>query len=730
MPPPDWKSAIEVFPAAWACPAEAFWVAGWITSPTLVPVDLRATLGGRVFLGLCGLPRTDRETGARDRAGFSFLLQPVATAREIRIEVCDQHGRWTEIFRHAVTASAAAPVPPPSPPGPRALLRLLQAHRARPHQSWPALAREVLAAEDAVPLDVLPSPPFYGALEEMDAEAPVRYNHLLVTGWLAHRTQRINRLTAFLDTATPRPLAYGLSRLDAVQFEFDLVASSTSRFAGHLELPPHAPHPLALRIFADLEDGSHVLVFARRFRPVVISGADSDLPPYSPWTLACAAWALRSAGWGGSWPAGTLLPVLKAARVEYAAAAPRPLTPNLTPAESAPVTRPLHVTVVTHNLNLEGAPLIAFEYARYLASQPGWRVRVISPQDGPLRAMYATAGLTVELVEVKPALSANSAEEFHQRLQQLAAGLRLGETDLIAANTMVAFWAVLLARRLGKPSILYTHESVSARRFFAKHLSGELIAEAERAFACATRVVFSAAASQKVHGRAARHDHFRVIPGWIDVTRIQAHAAAQSPAAARRALGLPADAVIFANVGSVLVRKGQQVFVDAITALLQARPAGGPPLTFLLVGASRKPDPYIDLLRSMITERGLTGVQMVEEVTEVYPYFRAADIFVCSSFEEAFPRVVMEAAAFGLPVVTTDVNGIPEMLGPDDAWLVPPGDAAKMAAAMAAALAAHLAGDRTRATRAQQAVTARFDSAVLLPRHLATVCAVAELPVA
>ncbi len=734
MPPPDWKSAIEVFPAAWACPAEPFWVAGWITSPALVPVDLRATLGGRVFLGLGGMPRADKEIESRGQAGppqagFCFLLQPVAGAQEIRIEVCDQHGRWTEIFRHAVTSPATAPAPASSPPGPRALLRLLQAHQARPHQSWPALAREVLAAEDAVPLDVLPSPPFHGALEEMGTEAPTQYNRLLVTGWLAHRTQRITRLTAFLDTATPLPLVHGLSRPDAVKLGIDLVDGTASRFAGHLEVPPHAPHPLALRIFADLEDGRREMVFTKRFRPVVISGADSDLPPYSAWTFARAAWALWQAGWGDHWPSGTLVPVLKAARSDYAVAAPRPLAPNLTPAETAPVTRPLHITVVTHNLNLEGAPLIAFEYACHLARQPGWRVRVISPQDGPLRARYAAAGLTVELVDVKPALTAGSVEEFHRRLQQLAADLRLGETDLIAANTMVSFWAVLLAHRLRIPSILYTHESVSARRFFAPYLSRELITEAESAFTCATRVVFSAAASQKVHGRAVRHDHFRVIPGWIDVARIQAHAAAQSPAAARRALGLPDDAVIFVNVGSVSVRKGQQVFVDAITALLRARPAGGPPLVFLLVGANRGPDPYIDLLRSTITERGLTGVQIVDQVTDASAYYRAADIFVCSSFEEAFPRVVMEAAVFGLPVVSTDVNGIPEMLGPDDAWLVPPGDPAQLAAAMAAALAAHLAGDRMCATRAQQSVTARFDSAVLLPRHLATVCAVAEMPV-
>jgi glycosyltransferase involved in cell wall biosynthesis len=731
MPPPDWKSAIEVFPAAWACPAEPFWVAGWITSPALVPVDMRATLGGRVFLGLCGMPRTDPKTGVRDRAGFCFLLQPDAGATEIRIEVCDQHSRWTEIFRHAVTSSAAAPAPAaPPPPGPRALLRLLQTRQARPHQSWATLAREVLAAEDAVPLDVLPSPPFYGALEQLGAEASVRYNHLLVTGWLAHRTQHITRLTAFLDTAAPLPLAHGLSRPDAVKFEVDLVASSTSRFAGHLELPPHAPHPLALRIFADLEDGSHELVFARRFRPVVISGADFDLPPDSTWTFARAAWALWQAGWGDHWPSGTLVPVLKAARLEYAAAAPRPLTPNLTPAETAPVTRPLHVTVVTHNLNLEGAPLIAFEYARHLASQPGWRVRVISPQDGPLRAMYAAAGLAVELVDVKPALTAGSVGEFHRRLQQLADDLRLGETDLIAANTMVSFWAVLLAHRLRKPSILYTHESVSVRRFFAPELSRELITEAESAFACATRVVFSAAASQKVHGRAARHDHFRVIPGWIDVARIENYYRANPREEIRRKLGLPADAVVFANIGTVSVRKGQQVFVDAVTALLRTPPAGGRELVFLMVGARTGPDPYIDLLRRTISERGLTGARIVDQVSDSYAYYRAADIFVCSSFEEAFPRVLMEAAVCGMPIVTTNVNGIPEMLGPDDAWLVPPGDAAQLASAMREALAAHLAGDRRRALHGRVSVTTKFDSAVLLPRHLATVCAVAELPVA
>ncbi len=736
MPPPDWKSAIEVHPPGWECPAEPFWIAGWITSVSgLVPIDLRATLGARVFLGLCGMPRADKEIEARGQAGpphagFCFLLNPVAGARELTIEVCDQHGRWTPILRQAVISPAGATSPAPAAATTAStdtgtFLRILQTVASRPRSSWKDLAREVLTAADAVPLDVLPSPPFHGALEEMSFDAPVQYNRLLVTGWIAHRTQPITALTAFLDTGRPLPLVHGLSRPDAAKLFVDLVEGATSRFAGHLELPPGRPLPLALRIFADLDDGRRELVFAKRIRPLIVSGADPELPPFSALTFVRAVWALRQAG---GLPA-PLFPWLRTAWCEFRTAAPVMLPPS-SPADDPPPqeSRPLSILLVTHNLNLEGAPLIAFEFARHLATQPGWRVRVVAPEDGPLRARYAEAGLNVELVDVRPALVTKTTEDFHAALAQLAAQLDLDSVDLVAANTMVVFWAVLIAHRLHKPSILYTHESVSVRRFFAPHLAPPLIAEAETAFAQATRVVFSATASQKVHGRIARRDHFRVMPGWIDVAGIQAYTAAHPRADLRQKLGLPTDAIVFANIGSISVRKGQQVFLEAVERLLEIRPATAkPPLVFLMVGAKPGPDPYLDILRHRIAHRPLPQVHIIEQVPDPYAYFQAADIFVCSSYEEAFPRVVMEAAVFGRSIVSTDVNGIPEMLGPEDAWLMPPGDPDRMAAAMLSALTAHLAGDTTRAERGQRAVCERFDAAILLPRHTRLLAAVAGM---
>jgi glycosyltransferase involved in cell wall biosynthesis len=722
MTAPDWKSAIEIHPAGWVCPAGAFWVAGWMTSASgLVPVDVRAWLGAVPFLGLCGLPRPDKETEARGRpgppqAGFSFLLKPVSGAAELRIEVCDQHGRWTEIFRQAVSSPGLATVPVQPPPDPQPLLRLLRARQARPHEKWTGLAREILAAEAASTFDVMPSEPFKGALEQLESRAAVQYDHLLVTGWIAHRQQRIVRLTAFLDTATPLPLVHGLERPDAHSLFPDLVDAGRSRFAGYLPVPVHLPRPLALRIFAELADGRTELVFLKRFYPVLTSGRGTDLPPFSRWKFVCATWALRDAGWGEGWAPGVLPVVRQAAREEYRTAAPAALAP---PAQTDPASPPrpaqLHVTLVTHNLNFEGAPLFLVEYARHLAAIPGWKVRVVSPVEGPLRARFVEAGCAVGLVDVRPVLAAIDDEAFAAALAQLAQDPVWTGADVIVANTMVAFWAVHVAQHLRKLSVFTIHESVGPRRFFALQLASPALARVEQAFRLATRTNFLAHASQQAFAELGERGNFRVTPGWIDLARISAYAAAHDRATLRRELGLPEDAVVFANIGAVQPRKGQHVLLEAI-ALLQQRtlPAR---CVFLIVGAKPGIDPYVDLLRHTVASRPLAGVQLIESSSDPYRYYQAADICVCSSLEEALPRVVMEAAAFGRPLVTTDVDGIPELVGPDEAWLVPPDDARNLAAAMHAALDAHLGGDRTRAERARERIALLSDAATRLPEH-------------
>jgi glycosyltransferase involved in cell wall biosynthesis len=67
-------------------------------------------------------------------------------------------------------------------------------------------------------------------------------------------------------------------------------------------------------------------------------------------------------------------------------------------------------------------------------------------------------------------------------------------------------------------------------------------------------------------------------------------------------------------------------------------------------------------------------VLFVGAVEDIRPYLTAADLVVLPSYREGIPRVAMEAAAAGRPVVAYDVRGVREVIDPATGLLVPRGD--------------------------------------------------------
>jgi glycosyltransferase involved in cell wall biosynthesis len=81
-----------------------------------------------------------------------------------------------------------------------------------------------------------------------------------------------------------------------------------------------------------------------------------------------------------------------------------------------------------------------------------------------------------------------------------------------------------------------------------------------------------------------------------------------------------------------------------------------------------------------ITER----VHFAGQISDVKPYYAAADLLALPSHSEGSPYVLLEAMAAGLAIVATAVGGVPEMVEDEvSALLVPPRDPQKMAAAIA-----------------------------------------------
>lgn len=256
-------------------------------------------------------------------------------------------------------------------------------------------------------------------------------------------------------------------------------------------------------------------------------------------------------------------------------------------------------------------------------------------------------------------------------------------------------------------------------RLLAAHVSGFVVRQAEQALALATRAVFAAQASRNVFEPHNREDNFRTLPGWINVAAIERFAAGHDRAALRRKHGLDPAAIIVLNLGSVCERKGQHVFVRAIDLLRTdlAAVAGAPPVHFLMVGG--RGDFYEETVRQDIALLGLKNVTILPASPEPYDFQHLADILVCTSFEESFPRVLLEAMAFRTRIVSTDVHGIPEMLiNLVDAHLVPAGDAHKLRSALRRALDEHATGDHRMVDRAAARVRHSFAADRMLPRHV------------
>ena len=87
--------------------------------------------------------------------------------------------------------------------------------------------------------------------------------------------------------------------------------------------------------------------------------------------------------------------------------------------------------------------------------------------------------------------------------------------------------------------------------------------------------------------------------------------------------------------------------------------------------------------------------------------FARGRMLIVPSRAESLPYIVLEAAAAGLPMIATNVGGIPEIFGPDADRLIVPGDAALLARAIAERQRDH-AGTQAAAARLRERVAGTF----------------------
>ena len=145
----------------------------------------------------------------------------------------------------------------------------------------------------------------------------------------------------------------------------------------------------------------------------------------------------------------------------------------------------------------------------------------------------------------------------------------------------------------------------------------------------------------------------------------------------RQAHGIEPHATVLTHVGRFAPPKNHALLIEAF-----AQVRSDAPLYLLLVGGGE----LQDAVRAQVAGLGLESrVRFLGIRADVADILRASDVFVLSSRWEGNPLSVMEAMAAGLPVVSTGVGGVPELVREGETGLlVPSEDAGALAQAMQA----------------------------------------------
>ena len=158
-----------------------------------------------------------------------------------------------------------------------------------------------------------------------------------------------------------------------------------------------------------------------------------------------------------------------------------------------------------------------------------------------------------------------------------------------------------------------------------------------------------------------------------------------SAKALREKLGITSDTFLFLFVGRIVRDKGITELIEAFQKLSEnlSRDAESFSKTaLLLVGNEEKNlDPLPSTTKQLI--KTLPNIYQLPHLTDIRPIYAAAQALVFPSYREGFPNVVLEAGAFSLPSIVTDINGSREIITQGEkGFIVPPHDSVALARAM------------------------------------------------
>jgi glycosyltransferase involved in cell wall biosynthesis len=393
--------------------------------------------------------------------------------------------------------------------------------------------------------------------------------------------------------------------------------------------------------------------------------------------------------------------------------------------------KPVRVLFTSHACTYSGAPISFLTLIRYLIRTERLDARIVVRKGGPLREQYETLAPTSVFMShyvpgddlLPPDRRAGFRKDYTGRIGEFVrtvrsrrkqrrhvAGLRrelsAWKPDVVYSNTALN-GDVINAIGVTAPVMVHVRELAVSLSLLSPLQVDRFVRQPRRYLAVSPPVM-----EYITHHYDIPRERVTVVPVALDLDTIKEQGHTRPPSAIRAELKIPEGALVAGVVGSVDWRKGADIFFEASRTILQ-RWEGESPVHFIWVGEGGMRSE----LERRAREQGLddrihfTGIKR-----NPYPFMNAFDLVLTPSRDDPFPRVNLESAVFGVPVVCFEESGGSVNFVENDAGVVVPGFEAGRLAAAALDLLADNSRRRALWNRAQRKVHERYDVKVVGPR--------------
>lgn len=315
----------------------------------------------------------------------------------------------------------------------------------------------------------------------------------------------------------------------------------------------------------------------------------------------------------------------------------------------------------------------------------------------PLAGLAASAGINTFVVTMRNRLDFTVAGKLAALINEH--GFDLVHTHGVRANLL----GRLAARQASKPVVTTVHSLLEMD--YPGFITRQVNYFTEWATRSWTRrfITVSGALKAKLVAAGVPEERITVIYNGID---LEAFSREIEPGTARAELGLAPGVPLVGIVARLHPVKGHQYFIAAAKQVLEQRPD----VRFVVAGEGH----LRTTLEEMAAELGIESqVFFTGFVADIRPLMTGLDLLVIASLWEGFGLTAVEAMALGVPVVSTEVGGLPEVvLHGETGLLVPPADPAALAKGILWLLE-HPVAVAGMSNRAKQIVQEKFTSRVM-----------------